>query len=130
MNVIDYVYYNVYRWYRSMRNSGRNVDPLNMSSTIFGLCFAGWTMVGIWLYYHFSRHKMQKEVWVIAAFVGFLGSFLIDAIYNSSKQRYIKVFNYYSSSNELSKWPIFFSFLFLILPHITIILCVIFYRGY
>lgn len=136
MNIIDYLYYNVYCWYNNMKLSGRKVDPLNMTSTVFGLCFTGWTLIGIFLYYHFTQKRMENDGWVIAVLIGFFGSFIIDSIYNSTKERYLKVYNYYSSFSQLSRRPIVFSLLFLMLPYLIIvpyliiILCVNIYKGY
>jgi hypothetical protein len=42
MIFIDYVYANIYNWYKRMADNGRRVDPQGLTSVVFGICANGW----------------------------------------------------------------------------------------
>ena len=122
MRFIDYIYFNIYRWYYNMKMDGRKVDPTGMTAIMFGVCFGGWFVLLDWLYYHFMLHTYPGSInKLVSIFVVFLFAGLINQIYLSN-DKYLKVYNdYISSATEKNRGKsTFFSFIFIILPFLLL----------
>jgi hypothetical protein len=98
MKIIDYLYFNIYRWYYQMRVDGRKVNPPSLTASLFGICLSGWFFFFDYLYYHFKLHKFPENIHkLLTIFIAFLVGGIINKIYFSN-DRYLQVYNGYMSS--------------------------------
>lgn len=82
---MDFLYFNIYRWYFRKKTDGREVDPQGLTSMWFGICVCGWLLLGKIVYsQYFQRSITELTMWIIT-FVGFT--------------TYAMVYNYYRSSD-------------------------------
>jgi hypothetical protein len=127
MKIVDYIYFNIYRWYYQMKTKGRRIDPALLTAVTFGLCFGGWFFFVDVIYHLYAKHslmnKMDKFI-LIAVAVLFAG--IINEIY-SSNDRYAKVHDKYVTSGKIKdkNRAIIFSFLFIYLPYIILLIAAI-----
>jgi hypothetical protein len=121
LKFIDYLYFNIYRWYYKMETDGRKVDPQNLTSMWFGICISGWCLFGNIIYSHYFQKNSAEFNKLILFFIAFTSYAIVNYIF-SSNDRYLKVYNkYISSADNKSKGKlIFFSFAFMLLPYILI----------
>ena len=127
MNLIDYVYYNVYRWYDEMKRSGRKVDPASLSSTVFGMSFGGLCLLIFWFYSYITHKEWPDLGWIFIVAFSFLVSWIIDWIY-SSRNRLFKVLEYYRDKN-IKRSNIALVFICLFSPFIIYVICIIIFKD-
>ena len=126
MKFIDYLYFNIYRWYYKMETDGRKVNPQSITSWWFGICVSGWVLFGNISYSHyFHSNYFQKSSddfnKLVLFFVGLTSYAIVNYIF-SLNDRYLTVYNkYVSSADSKSRGKlIFLSFTFMLLPYILI----------
>jgi len=127
MKLIDYVYFNLYRWYNKMKTEGRKVDPENATSMIFGLSIGGWFILIDVIYHHFFlKIPLNNIDIIISAFIMIISWGLVNTFY-SKNERYLIVYTRYMASDIVKNKAkeIFISFLFLLLPYILLPIFVI-----
>ncbi len=124
MKFIDYVFFNIYRWYNAMKTNGRNVNPTSATAMMFSICVVGWSICLILFYSDFItkinyfRNSNNKYIF---ALIGLLSYGIVNSYY-SSKDRYLTIYNKFSAGVSNRKNTILLSFIFIILPYIVILL--------
>lgn len=123
LKLIDYMFFNIYRWYYKMKTDGRKVNPPSITSMILGLCIGGWCFLIIFLYFRFMSHKtfIPNLYTYILIFISLISVGLINEFY-SSHERYLRIYNRYLllGTNINKRGPIFLSFLLIFLPYLLI----------
>jgi hypothetical protein len=127
MNLIDYAYYNVYRWYYEMKQSGRRVDPSALTSTVFGISFGGLCLLFFSFYTKIGHKGWPEAGWILIVALCLFISWLTDLIY-TEKNRAVKVFAHFNGK-KVKKSNIFFVFLFLFSPFLFYVLSLIIFAN-
>ncbi len=118
MNIVDYVYGNMYGWYLNIQLKGRKVDPQRLTAILFGICATAWIAAIAEAYYVYSKKPVIafNSLLYLILMITFYG--ITNEIY-SRNDRYIKVYKKYAKTRKAQRLPtpIILSFLFFMLPH-------------
>lgn len=127
MNIVDYVYGNMYGWYLNMQLKGRKVDPQRLTALLFGICATAWVAAIADAYFIFTGKPVIvfNSLLYLILIITFYG--ITNEIY-SRNDRYITVYKRYVKTRKTQRipTPIILSFLFFILPFTTILFLTIF----
>jgi hypothetical protein len=126
MKLIDYVYAHIYSWYYKMARNGRKVNPQSLTAIAFSICINGWFVFSLEIYFHFSNHPQIKINALIYIILALISGGIVNEIY-SRKDRYLAVYNKYAASRQIKniKNPILFSWIFILLPYVLLLLFLI-----
>jgi hypothetical protein len=116
MKYINYWYFNIYCWYYRMKENGRNVDPVGTTCFAFAMSIAGWAMFFIFTYFDFKRTSIPSNCTIAISVVMFIAWAIINEYYLTNN-RYLEIFNQYSSGKKKIGLSIFL----LVLPYLLII---------
>gem|GEM_PF-6760705 len=123
MKFIDFIYFNIYRWYNKMKTDGRKVDPLIMTAIMFGICTEGWLLLIISWYNRFKFPNNLTDIYkLVSLFVMIISGGIINQFYQSNG-RYLKVYDKYITSivEKDKNKSIFLSFLFIFSPYLIFV---------
>jgi hypothetical protein len=125
MNFIDYLYFNIYKWYFKMKISGRDVDPQNMAAIMFGLSIGGWYFAITLIYNRFVKHIyfLKNTDTIIFIILAIITGGIINLIY-SSNNRYLTVYDKFISSDigKKRKRGLIISFGIVLMPLLIIMI--------
>lgn len=129
MKFINLVFASIYDWYNRMKSNGRNIDPLGMAALMFGLSIEGWSLLLFYLFFKYFRQNesIPSSIVLILFALAIIFSWLVNEYY-TSKERYLQIYNdYISLSSKGSKQKnVLFSFCFLLLPYLILLVIFIF----
>jgi hypothetical protein len=121
MKLIDFVYAHIYSWYNRMRLNGRKVDPQRYTTIAFLLWFIGLFFVGIILYDLPSRKMIPANEGYIGGIGALIAAGLLNEFY-SRNDRYLRVYNKYTSNGQVQIKGIayLYAWLFILAPYVLI----------
>lgn len=97
---MNYLFFNIYCWYNRMKSNGRNVDPLKMTAFLLGMSFGGWLMVFTYSYFNFIIKTGTPKI--LAVIIG-MAMMIVSGIINEyyvANNRYLTIYNRYSSAKK------------------------------
>ena len=103
-----------------MKLNGRNVDPIGMTTFLFGFSICGWILFLSHLYYLFVKGNLLPPIWRIYSIIG---GFIVWAVANEyflKNNRYIKISSQYSFKFKRNKMIL--SLFFMASPYILFLL--------
>ena len=128
MKFIDFLFYNICKWYDKEGTFRKSNDPSVRGAFLIGLCVGGWFIFMAYCFYMiiikkpFPEYLKYYVILIVLISSGLFQQHFNISFYNNLSKKYKENHIPY----PLIKYPIFFSFLFIFLPYIFFFLIAIF----
>jgi hypothetical protein len=122
MNVIDYVYAQIYCWYFEKRNNRNKIYRNILPAVALSICFTGWFVFFVELKYYYYNIKRDNHIIFYYFNTALNLGYIIYAFYIRKLRfafaciKYVKIDKFKSSLD-----PIVFAWVFIFLPYILVL---------